>query len=79
MKDIDFAATGSIVVSGPNFINIGGTLFLRAEDGGSASFAVFVSGTATVAFDPANNRGTVRFTDSGDVVRGATSVAVRTR
>ena len=43
------------------------------------TFGVFVAGTATVPFDPANNRIFVRFKDAGLVTRGATSVAVRTQ
>ena len=41
------------------------------------TFAVFVQGNGTVAFDPAANRIFVRFS-SGGVTRGSTSVAVRT-
>lgn len=43
----------------------------------SASFAVFVREELPVAFDPANNRILVQFTESG-ALRGSTSVAVRT-
>jgi hypothetical protein len=43
------------------------------------TFAIFVSATNSVAFDPANNRITVQFTDSGNAVRGETSVAVETQ
>jgi len=42
------------------------------------SFAAFVTGSGNVADDPAANRITVQFEDSAAVVRGATSVAVRT-
>jgi hypothetical protein len=42
------------------------------------TFAFFVTGTAPVPFDPANNRIFVRFEDIGGVTRGATSVAVVT-
>ena len=44
----------------------------------TASFAAFVAGSGNVADDPAANRITVQFVDSAQVVRGATSVAVRT-
>jgi hypothetical protein len=43
------------------------------------TFGVFVTGAATVLFNPANNRIFVRFKDAGGVTRGATSVAVRTQ
>ncbi|MGH7393795.1 MAG: hypothetical protein ACREM3_30710, partial [Candidatus Rokuibacteriota bacterium] len=46
--------------------------------GATASFAVFVRALAPVAFDPGVNRVYVRFQDAAGVVRGATSVAVRT-
>ena len=45
----------------------------------TSSFAVFVAGTGNVPFDPANNRIFVRFRDSDDIIRGSTSVAVRTQ
>jgi hypothetical protein len=43
------------------------------------TFGVFVQGTGTVAFDPAQNRIFVRFMDAQGVTRGSTSVAVRTQ
>jgi hypothetical protein len=42
------------------------------------TFGIFVTGGDFIAFDPAKNRIVVRFRDSVDVTRGATSVAVRT-
>lgn len=41
-----------------------------------ASFAVFVTASGPVPFDPANTRVFVTFTDSNSVVRGKTSVAL---
>jgi hypothetical protein len=43
------------------------------------TFGIFVTGTGTVAFDPANKRIFVRFKDGGGATRGSTSVAVRTQ
>jgi hypothetical protein len=45
---------------------------------GTATFGVFVRAFGPVAFSPATKRLVVRFRDAGNVVRGATSVAVRT-
>ena len=47
--------------------------------GATATFGIFVAGTGTVPFDPAANRIFVRFKDAAAVIRGATSVAVRTQ
>jgi hypothetical protein len=47
--------------------------------GATAAFAVIVTGLDTVGFDPANNRIVVKFLDTSGVVRGSTSVAVRTQ
>ena len=54
------------------------TVTTSIDNGATPSFAAFVTGSATVADDPAANRITVQFEDTGAVVRGATSVAVRT-
>ena len=43
------------------------------------TFGIFVTGSGSVSFSPATNRIYVRFRDSGGVIRGATSVAVRTQ
>ena len=47
--------------------------------GETPTFSIFVTGTAAVSFDPANNRVFMRFKDGGGVTRGATSVAARTK
>ncbi len=47
--------------------------------GATPTFAVFVKATSTVPFLPAANRIFVQFQDSGQLIRGSTSVAVRTQ
>ena len=48
------------------------------DSGATPTFSVFVTGTNRVPFDPRKNRVTVTFSE-GSIVRGATSVAVRTQ
>jgi hypothetical protein len=43
------------------------------------TFAIFAGSSSAIPFDPANNRVFVRFIDRSGVLRGATSVAVRTQ
>jgi hypothetical protein len=43
------------------------------------TFAIFGKASGTIPFDPANSRIFVAFTDSGNAVRGETSVAVQTQ
>jgi len=43
------------------------------------TFGIFATGSAAVANSPGVNRVFVTFTDSGGVLRGETSVAVRTQ
>ena len=43
------------------------------------TFSVFVAGFGIVPFNPADNRVFVRFKDPNGVIRGSTSVAVRTQ
>jgi hypothetical protein len=48
-------------------------------NGATPTFAVFATGTGVdVPLDAANNRVSVDFTDSGDAIRGGSSVAIRT-
>ena len=56
----------------------GASVAVQINSGETPTFAVFVSSQEAVAFDPAHNRIFVRFKDQAQVVRGATSVAVRT-
>jgi hypothetical protein len=58
---------------------VGSSVPTRINAGQTPTFGIFITGTGTVPFDPANNRVFVRFTDGGGVTRGATSVAVRTQ
>ena len=55
-----------------------GSVSTTINSGGTPTFVVFVQGNSGVAFNPAANRIYLRFRDSTGVVRGATSVAVRT-
>jgi hypothetical protein len=53
------------------------TTTINAND--TPTFGIFVQGIGTVPFDPANNRVFARFKDAGGVIRGSTSVALRTQ
>jgi hypothetical protein len=65
--------------SGQCISTIGSSVTTQINNGATPTFAIFVQGIGNVPFDPAANRIFVRFTDSGNVTRGATSVAVRTQ
>lgn len=67
--------TGACLASSPP----APTSTLTYAGNNSASFAIFVNPTAMINNNPANNRIFIRFTDSGGVVRGATSTAIRTQ
>jgi hypothetical protein len=47
--------------------------------GETPTFAAFIQGTGTVPFNPGANRVFMRFRDAHNVVRGATSAAIRTQ
>ena len=51
----------------------------RIDANVTPTFAIFVTQTVTVSFDPAANRVFVRFLDESGMTRGSTSVAVRTQ
>jgi virginiamycin B lyase len=54
------------------------TVTTDIQPNATPTFGVFVTGSSAVADVPANNRVFVTFTDSSGVLRGETSVAVRT-
>lgn len=49
------------------------------SSGATPTFAIFGTASGAILFDPANNRIFVQFADPNGVVRGSTSVAVRTQ
>src|SRR5262249_18244226 len=56
---------------------VSGSLSTDIGANATPTFAIFVTATSSIAFDPANNRVFVRFADAGGVTRGLTSVAVQ--
>jgi uncharacterized protein GlcG (DUF336 family) len=54
----------------------GGSLTVPFGANATPTFGIFVTASAAIAFDPANNRIFVRFRDGSGVTRGLTSVAV---
>ena len=52
---------------------------LQARVDKLAALGVFVTGIEAVPFDPGSNRIFIRFTEGGNILRGSTSVAVRTQ
>jgi hypothetical protein len=55
------------------------TVTLQINANATPAFGVFVGGGGVVPFDPVANRIFVRFEDGAGVIRGSTSVAVRTQ
>jgi hypothetical protein len=51
---------------------------LNIDKGGTPAFGIFATGTGPIPNLPGVNRVFVTFTDSSGVLRGETSVAVRT-
>jgi hypothetical protein len=66
-------------VSGQCISVVGPTVTAQVDAGATPTFAIFVAGGGMVPFDPAANRVFVRFRDASGVIRGMTSVAVRTQ
>jgi hypothetical protein len=58
---------------------IGSSVATTINANATPTFGVFVQGSGNVPFDPAANRIFVRFRDGGAVIRGSSSVAVRTQ
>jgi hypothetical protein len=54
------------------------TLPVQMDSGETSAFAIFASTGEPVPLDPARSRVFARFVDAGGILRGATSVAVRT-
>jgi hypothetical protein len=57
---------------------VGSTVTTQINAGGTPTFSVFLSASAFIPFDPANNRIFVLFKDGQGITRGSTSVAVQT-
>lgn len=57
---------------------IGSIVTTLMNAGATSTFGIFVTATAAIPLDPANNRIFVVFRDAGGVIRGRTSVAVQT-
>jgi len=57
----------------------GGTVSTTIDANATPTFTVFGTASGAIAFDPANNRIFVQFTDNTNAVRGETSVAVETQ
>jgi uncharacterized membrane protein len=65
--------------SGSCISPIGPSVTTTIAANATPTFGIFVGGSGTVPFDPANNRIFVQFADQSGVIRGSTSVAVRTQ
>lgn len=66
-------------LTGQCISTVGPTVTAQVDPGATPTFAIFVAGGGMVPFDPAANRVFVRFRDGAGVIRGMTSVAVRTQ
>jgi len=58
---------------------MGSMVTTQIAAGATPTFGIFIQGGGVVAFSPGVNRIFVRFSDPGGVIRGSTSVAVRTQ
>ncbi|HEV8439115.1 MAG TPA: hypothetical protein VGT40_13555 [Methylomirabilota bacterium] len=76
---ITFLVCQTNPVTGECTTTLAPTVTTLIAAGATPTFAIFATGSSTVPFDPANNRVFVLFTEGGAVIRGATSVAVRTQ
>jgi hypothetical protein len=65
-------------VTGHCVSELGPAVSTRIETNGTPTFGVFLRARESLPFDPAIYRIFVRFKDAAGVVRGATSVAIRT-
>jgi sugar lactone lactonase YvrE len=55
-----------------------GSVSTQIDANATPTFGIFITGLSAVPFDPTTNRIFVRFSSADGVIRGATSVAVRT-
>jgi len=76
---VNFSVCQTDSTTGQCFFAVGSSLTTQINAGATPTFAIFVTGSDAIPFDPATNRVFVRFKDSADVTRGSTSVAVRTQ
>lgn len=66
-------------ITGQCISAIAPSVTFQVDEGATPTVGVFVAGQGIVPFDPSRNRAFVRAKDQGGVVRGSTSVAVRTQ
>ena len=85
LSDPSIAATISLCETDPltsvcinPTVPTAGAVTTVVNSAATPTFGIFVTSTGDVPFDPANSRIFVRFADSSGVLRGATSVALRT-
>ena len=78
MPPVDLQICATDPPSGACLAPPANSVTIPIETEATPTFSIFVSAIAPVAFDPAVNRIFVRFTDHDGIIRGSTSVAVRT-
>jgi PKD repeat protein len=76
---VALAICQTVPATGECLASPAGSVTASIDTNATPTFGVFVTALGVVPYDPAVNRVFVRFTDAGGAVRGATSVAVKTR